>query len=180
MMNCLFRMALISAVILTGSSVATFAQSQVGGVISWCQLSTDLKFAKQICDGIRTQIKKSTSEIGLPFIDGASIRSKDAENFFPAVIREKAGDTDVENYIHMVIEVRGTKGATPGSATTVTAGFHIKGKGMGAALGNISEDARIVVWQKSLLATGPARKLAPNVVQVMGEYMNELFEKLSR
>lgn len=146
------------------------------GIAARCIITTDRKYARDICDGVIESMTQSVKAHNIPFdFTGAVIRlhqksRKAAEDHgqIPPLQSSKLAKP-----LLMDLLIKGTSNRTASASIRVTVYLDYKQaveKGDGAA---IPRKGKLVMWRADLTGSGPQRGLAASMAKMMAGNITE-------
>ena len=175
------RTLLVTTAMLLGGSPAmadalTPANLQgFDGLLTRCVISTDRKYAGKMCDRLvaAAQNEAKTNAI--------SHHHAGTDDWDSGMVGPTApADSEFKNPLWLTFFIRGTGGDVPGALAR--ASFHVpyaaaveKGDDAGAP-----REGQLVIWEESIIGSGPAKQLGPAVADAVAKKMSPVFAALAK
>ena len=138
----------------------------LNGIVARCILSTDRNYAKRICEQLASRTGKLAEVAGVSFDYRGQYGTEDKD-------RAPASKT-ISAPLYADYYVRGTGGQTAGASIRISVyAYYRNAVEQGQAQG-APRTGRLVMWEESLVSSGPARQLPPVMAKVMARKFRAL------
>jgi len=145
------------------------------GILTRCVISTDREYAGRMCDRLIAAAEKEAKT------NSISHQHAGTENWNSGMVSPTMPQgSQFKTTLWLTFFVRGTGGKVPGALAR--ASFHMP---FAAAVeqgdtGGTPREGQLVIWEESIIGSGPAKQLGPAVADAVAKKMAPVFTALAK